>query len=832
MKNWSKKCLFQVLLLGLIASTFFQFTYGQDTSVIRIVEVIKANEESSYQKMFTDFGMLVEVIHEEDLSTLELSDVDILIITQSVADHCIPEASIVKAVGSGMQLIVERHQSLGRQLGVDFGTDTKQIDGLIDKMHPTVNIFWDEKVTIPMITNKDLSVHCLSSDKSTPVVVSGQYQKGSFVYSTVGAYVNETDYQYYRIPFMMQIVSKTFALDFSIKRDQMIVYMDWGYYYDQDPEQLAQQFKKAGISEVHLSAWYEIDKTKTFYDKFINACNGQGILVYAWFEFPMVTEQFWHDHPEWREKTGTLEDAHVSWRYLMAMENPACMDAIKAYVKDYLGAFNWDGVDIAELYFESPDGFKFPETFTPLSDDVRSAFKAKTGVDPIELFDASSPYHHSKSDNAIKTQFLQYRRDLVTALNEEIISSVKLLKKGGLPYSIYVTQIESIKDSKMYDNIGVDANAFIKLQNKYDFFYIVEDPFTLWALGPARYSEISKHYKGKMNSDKDVLFDINIVERSRVAYENLYPTAKQTGLELYDLIAHAMSLSDRVCLYAAHTLYDHDYEMLPYVMAHKSQVEKVNSGHIKTQSENTFKYLGDMKHKEVLIDGQVSPFVNSDFILIPSGTHDVEFKVIPAETFEKNMRILDFNGEIKRFKSTADKIELEYQEKRNGLITINFVPTEILLDDVQTSLEVLYNGESFTVKAPLGKHKLTLVNAPNGNESQKLFIQGKYVHFESKPLLVNNNSLYRAEELLSALGVDFDYHSSYKTYTGGKNGYVFWIQLDNPYAKANGKEVYLETVGIKNEDINYVPLKFICQALNFKVSYIPKYHIVTVNAMP
>lgn len=831
MKKWSQKFLFLVLIMSLFTSSIFHFTYAQDINTLKIIEVVKANEESDYQKMFSNFGMPMEIIHEDELDTLDLSDVDVLIITQTVADHYIDEARILEAVGSGLNLLVEKHQSLGQQLGVEFGAGTKSVEGLIDKVHPTVDIFWDTKEMIPMIVNTNLSVHCLSKDKSTPIVVSGQYKKGSFIYTSVGAYANLVDLQYYKIPFMMQILSQTFGFDLNIKRDQLIVYMDWGYYYDQDPEQLAQRVKKSGISEIHLSAWYEIDKTKTFYDKFINACNGQGILVYAWFELPMVTETFWHDHPEWREKTGTDKEAHISWRYLMAMENPDCMAAIKAYISEYLGYFNWDGVDIAELYFESPDGFEAPETFTPLSDDVRQAFKAKSGVDPIELFNASSPYYYSKNDNTIKTQFLQYRRDLITALNEEIIRYVKSLKKESLPYSIYVTQIESIKDSKMYDNIGVDSNAFIKLQNKYDFLYIVEDPFTLWALGPARYSEMSTYYKGKMNSDKDVLFDINIVERSREAYENLYPTLKQTGLELYDLVSHSMSLSDRVCLYASHTVSDDDYDWLPFVLANKSQVERIDDFHIKTSSENTFKYLGDMTNKQVIIDGKISPFVNSDFILVPKGTHCIEFRVLDEQRYKNELRILDFNGEIQDFKGDINSIEIEYQEKRNVLVRTNKMPSKILLDGVETPLEILYNGHSFIVKGPLGNHKLTLINEPYERSRQNLFVLGRQINFKIKPLLINNKSFYNAEALFEILGADFVYHEGFKTYTGEKEGYVFWLQIDNPYAKSNGEEVYLETAGVRKEGLNYVPLKFICEALNFKVTYVPEHNIIMVNTI-
>jgi len=53
-----------------------------------------------------------------------------------------------------------------------------------------------------------------------------------------------------------------------------------------------------------------------------------GIKVYAWVELPYLTKTFWDEHPRWREKTATGMDAKVSWRYMMALEEPECRKAV------------------------------------------------------------------------------------------------------------------------------------------------------------------------------------------------------------------------------------------------------------------------------------------------------------------------------------------------------------------------------------------------------------------------------------------------------------------------------------------------------------------------
>ena len=70
--------------------------------------------------------------------------------------------------------------------------------------------------------------------------------------------------------------------------------------------------------------------------------------------------------------------------------------------------FDWDGVNLAELYFESLQGHENPSRFTPMNDDVRRQFRERGGFDPLELFDQSSPRYLSKNASGLR-QFLDFR---------------------------------------------------------------------------------------------------------------------------------------------------------------------------------------------------------------------------------------------------------------------------------------------------------------------------------------------------------------------------------------------------------------------------------------
>ena len=74
--------------------------------------------------------------------------------------------------------------------------------------------------------------------------------------------------------------------------------------------------------------------------RLIEACHREGILVYAWFELPHVSERFWQDHPEWREKTASGKDGQVGWRFSMNLQNPAAYRAAIAAEPSFAEAHN------------------------------------------------------------------------------------------------------------------------------------------------------------------------------------------------------------------------------------------------------------------------------------------------------------------------------------------------------------------------------------------------------------------------------------------------------------------------------------------------------------
>ena len=86
----------------------------------------------------------------------------------------------------------------------------------------------------------------------------------------------------------------------------------------------------------------------------------------------------------------------------------------------------------------------------------------------------------------------------------------------------------------------------------------MEDPATLWSLGPERYTKLAGKYSELTGGKGRIAVDINIVDR----YQDVYPTKKQTGLELLELVHQASESFPRVALYFENSLEKQDLGLL------------------------------------------------------------------------------------------------------------------------------------------------------------------------------------------------------------------------------------------------------------------------------
>ena len=414
------------------------------------------------------------------------------------------------------------------------------------------------------------------------------------------------------------------------------------------------------------------------------------ILVYAWLELPHVSEKFWADHPEWREKTAAGQDAQLDWRKLMNLQNPDCRKAAASEIGDLLGRFDWDGVNVAELYFESLEGASNPARFTPMNDDVRRDFERTGGFDPKLLFDSSSSYSIAKNPAALR-KFLDYRAALASKMQADWLDLIDRTRASKPYLDIVLTHIDDRFEPGIRDALGADVARSLPAIQARKSTLLVEDPATLWSLGPERYGKLAEKYRELTPDMRHIAVDINVVER----YQDVYPTKKQTGVELLELIHQAATSFSRVALYFENSLERQDLRLIP-AAATTATLTKDPSGafRIEAAEDTRVSWTG-----AVALDGKPWPVANDKSVLAPPGKHTLE-----ASSVRPPVSISDFNGEIRTADSANDRADLSYTSRSRAVAILGSAVSSIELDGQPFGKQAAADA---SILLPAGQHVVT-----------------------------------------------------------------------------------------------------------------------------
>lgn len=299
-------------------------------------------------------------------------------------------AQWLSRVEQGAFVIVEGDSALASTLGFRATARRAAVRGIEDAHAPKLSIVWEHPLELPVYEIPQ-NARVFTKERWSGAPLAAGFRKGSGGVLWIAVSPGERGHE--RFPYLAQALADL-GFEAPFRSGRLWAFFDSSYRSRVDLDYFAERWRKAGIAALHVAAWhyYDADPERDAYlRRLIEACHKRAILVYAWLELPHVSDKFWNDHPEWREKTALLQDAQLDWRKLMNLSNPAASKAIAEGIRSLIGRFDWDGVNLAELYFESLEGYLNPARFTPMNDDVRREFRSSHGFDPIELFDPASP---------------------------------------------------------------------------------------------------------------------------------------------------------------------------------------------------------------------------------------------------------------------------------------------------------------------------------------------------------------------------------------------------------------------------------------------------------
>jgi hypothetical protein len=319
---------------------------------------------------------------------------------------------------------------------------------------------------------------------------------------------------------------------------------------------------------------------------------------------------------------------------------------------------------------------------------VRAEFQAASGIDPLDLFKPNP----SASSMA---RFLEFRADLARRQQAEWIAQVEDIRKTKSWLDLTLTHVDDRFDTTMREKIGADTSRTLPLLAQHDFTFLIEDPATIWHLGPQRYPQIAARYQALTPRTEKLAIDINVVER----YQDVYPTKQQTGSELFALLHVAAMAFPRVAVYFENSILPPDLPLLPSAAAAVQRAERIGE---KLPGDKLIVEsragVGAQWSGPALVDGRPWPVASDTVVWLAPGSHSIQ----PAPV-KPVLRLVDLNAELHSASAIAGGVEFTYRSSARALAAFETLPASFQIDGAEAHPVTLGN----VVMLPRGQHVVT-----------------------------------------------------------------------------------------------------------------------------
>ena len=667
------------------------------------------NDQASFASVFQSVNIPVDTVFLGQ--PLHPDRHNLLIVPVSIVDSLTDDdySIITNYVASGGNIVLDSKTDLAKDFGMEYANTRIDVRHVRDKLFPEEKIAWRYAELVNKFDTDNLDkIFCADEVTETPMVIGKHYGKGKILYinSRFDPYSQQGYSQY---PFFLEYVRRFFQLRPIVRREQLEVFFEPGSRRLYSVENLIRSWVSNGIRIIHVSGWHEYPKYTWDYARLIRLAHANGILVYAWLEPPQVSQMFWDNHPEWREKNIFGEDVKPAWRYPVALTDTQCVQEITRVYRSILKSYDWDGVDLGELYFESGRGFKEPKQFTPAHPSARLELKRKYGIDLKAAFESLSPSYWKTNTQVLET-IVNYRVQKIKSIYETLLGAFSefVITKPG--FQIIVTALDNFGSPELREQFGIDMNSIIELQKRYGFTLQVEDPQSKWSGNPRRYITLGKQYSNLVDSSK-LMLDLNILSFRKKDAILPFPTLIQTGTESFDLIRAASLGTPRLTIYSEASVNPQDLSFFSNALASDVHYRFTESG-IAVQTQSSFVLRLPKEVTEITLDGTPMPPFRDNRYIIPAGEHSITISPQTASNFsthELQTRIMSATGEIKSVKYGMRDVTLEYCSDARMLISLSNMPSSVLVDGSPIDFTVMKGNDCFSIFLPYGSHRANII---------------------------------------------------------------------------------------------------------------------------
>jgi uncharacterized protein YdaL len=667
----------------------------------------EGNDQASLANMFRAYGVAPRIIAMSDLRKANLAKDEVLVVPHAVAAvlGANDAGRIAEWVRTGGKVMLDGRSKLAEATGVIYPGGGVEVGNVTSFAEVDSPMQWQPSTTMDRF-HVPAGETILAHDTTAETAIAASFPNGAGIVLYVGTLIDPyTADGTSRYPFLFEHVLDAFQQELIVRRRTMELYFDPGLRQGISIEDLAVQWRRSGVRVIYAAAWV-FDKSYIYdYGRLIRVCHANGILVYAWFEYPQVSPLFWEQHPEWRE-VPAAGNQYPSWRLAMNFANPDCRTAAQRMMTDVLNRWAWDGANLAELNFDGVGDGDQPESVVPMNDDFRSSFHSSYGFDPKELFNRKSR-HWWRSDQEGWNHYLASRTAMVTQWNRTFLTVLRPFANSG--HEVIVTMLDSLEHPEVTTKTGVDSQEIIKLLREFPFTLQIEDPAASWSDPPSRYLKLAARYRQLTQPNSHLMFDVNVISGRDITTTHL-PLALASGVELAATVRAARRLSDRVALYGDATVRSRDLELLAYAAADRATVT-THDFTWSVQSPDAVEVNVPSGLESLYRDGKDWPYRGLGFALLPPGSYTLTSPttwLYLIDTRELRPQLLQISSSLISADTVRGHLIFKYDSPSPVLAGLNRTPAEVIVDGPPATVLPGAREIGAVVILPAGRHRVEI----------------------------------------------------------------------------------------------------------------------------
>jgi len=668
------------------------------------------NDQTSLANLFRAYGVSPRIVSLPDLRGTNLKKDEVLVVPHAVAAALGNDevAGIAQWVRAGGRLLLDGPSTLAQATGVAYPGDRAEVGSITDSAEVDSPLNWQPLTAMDRF-HVPTGGTILDRDPYAEVPVAASFPWGAGIVLYLGTlfdpYTTDGSSRY---PFLFEHALDVFQQVLAVHRRSLEIYFDPGFRQGISIEDLASQWRRVGVRAIYAAAWVFNKSYSYDYERLIRVCHQNGILVYAWFEFPQVSPLFWEQHPEWRD-VPAAGNGHPSWRLAMNLANPECRAAALGVMTDVLGRWAWDGANLAELNFDGEGDGDKPESLIPMNDGVRRSFSASYGFDPIDLANRKSR-HYWRRDAAGWNHYLAFRTALVTEWHRAFLAALRPFAASG--HEVIVTMVDSLEHPYVTPETGIDSMAILKLLHGFPYTLQVEDPTAAWADPPSRYLRLADRYRPLVPPNIPLMFDINVIAERDVSLTHL-PLSLLSGVEFAATVHAARRISNRVALYGEAAARSRDLELIAYAAADQATV----ASHDVTwsvQSPDSIELNVPSEIDSLYLDGKEWPYRGLGVALLPPGNHTL---TAPAtwlrgpDTSALRPQLLQISASLISAETVRGHLVFEYESPGPVLVGLSRMPAEVFVDGPPARVVPGAREFGAVVILPAGRHRVAITGS-------------------------------------------------------------------------------------------------------------------------